>query len=75
MHQYSSCLSTPDKKIKMTSYGFVQPDSIKSDFSADTTVIDSVTALEARIVTLEDTIAQLVSLINVLQNPGHNESG
>jgi hypothetical protein len=59
----------------MTSYGFVQPDLIKSDFSADTTVIDSVTALEARIVTLESTIAQLVGLINVLQVPDHDESG
>jgi hypothetical protein len=60
----------------MTSYGLsIQQDMIKSDFTADTAVSDSVSALEARIVTLEGIVSQLVSLINVLQKPGHSESG
>jgi hypothetical protein len=53
----------------MTSYGFVQPDLIKSDYSPDTSIGDSIVALEARIETLEGIISQLVNLINVLQSP------
>ena len=53
----------------MTSYGFVQPDLIKSDYSPDTSIGDSIVALEARIISLEGIISQLVNLINVLQSP------
>jgi hypothetical protein len=57
----------------MTSYGFIQPDMIRSDYSPDTTVSDSVAGLTARIESLEGIVEQLVNLINILQTPGHNE--
>ena len=65
----ATCLVLKTKKYAMTSYGFVQPDLIKSDYSPDTSIGDSIVALEARIISLEGIISQLVNLINVLQSP------
>jgi hypothetical protein len=65
----ATCLVLKTKKYAMTSYGFVQPDLIKSDYSPDTSVGDSVVALETRIISLEGIVLQLVNLINVLQSP------
>ena len=60
----------------MASNGFgVTPDLLKSDFSQDTTLSDSVDALVSRIVVLENIVQQLINLVGALQSPDTPDPG